>query len=237
MLPKILATPFGGHASSLLLKIFRRRLHPRPDYPFSYGIDTYDIHSLTDWDEVFYHETGGISRPYHRARTWQQRTGLDPQPDKTIHENLMGLIENTPYPVLMFGKCSLSETWLTNNEFTDALFIVRNPLDEYDSFFGRRHPQWADAKGGVQSITAAEFYCEQWNKVVYDFLCSHYMYNTPIVRFESLVQDLEEAGLTDLARVLKPQFTDEVKREFITPEIKECIEDLTCKHYLVLYEA
>jgi hypothetical protein len=214
---------------------WKRQIHPRPDYIFSTAIDDYDIHGYANWDEHFRHVTSAGGRSWHRGRSWQIRAGFDPQPDRTIHEHLMELINNTPKPILLFGKCSLSETWLTNNKITDAIFIVRDPIDAYDSFFGRRHPHWADRQGGIESISTAEHYCEQWNKVVYDFLCNHYTYNTPIARYEFLVQDLEEAGLTELAQFLKPEWQSQVKREFITPEIKECIEDLTCKYSLVLY--
>jgi len=235
MLPKIIVTPFGGHATSLFLKRWRRQIHPRPDYIFSEAIDTYDIHSYANWDETFRHVTSAGGQSIPRDRSWQKRTGFDPQADKTIHEHLMELINNTPNPILLFGKCSLSETWLTNNKITDAIFIVRDPIDAYDSLFGRRHPYWADRQGGIESIGAAEHYCEQWNKVVYDLLSNHYTYNTPIARYEFFIQDLEEAGLTKLAKFLQPTWYNKPKREFITPEVKECIEDLTCKHTLPLY--
>ena len=123
MLPKIIVTPFGGHATSLFLKRWRRQIHPRPDYIFSEAIDTYDIHSYANWDETFRHVTSAGGQSIPRDRSWQKRTGFDPQADKTIHEHLMELINNTPNPILLFGKCSLSETWLTNNKITDAIFI------------------------------------------------------------------------------------------------------------------
>ena len=237
MLPKILVTPFGGNASTLFIKKWRRRIHPRPDYPFSPAIDPYDIHSYANWDGLQMHEHVGYDRPLplKRYREWQKRAGFDPDPYKTIHEHLMMLINTTPNHILLFGKCSLEETWLTNNKIIDALFMVRNPIDAYDSFFGRRHPQWSDRVGGIESLTSAQYYCDQWNKVVYDFVCSNQEYGTPLVRYEFLIEDLEAAGLRELARFLKPLWYNKPKREFITPLVQECIEDLTHEHCSKIY--
>jgi hypothetical protein len=238
-IPRIWVTSFGGTGSSFILKRRSNRvmpfIHQRPDYPFNVAIDTYDIHSYAQWDKKFLHSNGKTAKMLHVGQQWQRRTGRKPQPDKTIHENLIEFLNETPSKVLLFGKCSLSETWLTNNKITDAIFLVRNPIDSYDSLFGRSHSHWADRMGGIKSISAAEYYSKQWNKVVYDFLCSRSEYGTHILRYESLIRDLEEAGLTELAQSLQLRWYNKPKREFITPEVEGCIKDLTGKHYSVIY--
>lgn len=239
MLPGILVTPFGGHGTTTIRKMWRRRrwiLHVRPDYIFSPAIDTYDIHSVPVWDEKFKHHVGKGQLLLHRGKEWYKRTGLQPQTKKTISEGLLEFIEETPHNIMLFGKCSLSETWLTNNGIKDALFMVRNPLDAYDSLYGRQHPQWSKARGGPRSLRLAEYYCEQWNKAVYDMLCSHSTYGNPIVRYETLADDLKSANLYPLSALLGGVWYNKPKREFITPEIEECIKDLTGKYYSAIYD-
>jgi hypothetical protein len=227
-------SPFGGHGTSALRKLWHRRgwrIHIRPDYIFSFGIDTYDIHSFPKWDEKFKHHQSKGQMLYHRGKEWTRRAGFEPYEDLTISENLLWLLNTTSDSVILFGKQSLSETWLTNNEIKNLILIVRHPLDAYDSLFGRQHPYWGKLKGGVDSILAAEFWCKQWNTVMEDFLST----GNPIYKYEHLAADLEKEGQTDLANLLGPMWYSKPRREFITPKLEEYIKQLTWDNFKQLY--
>ncbi len=236
--PKIFVTPFGGHATSYLLKLWWKsgyQFWPRPDYPFSYGLEVYDPHVLVDWDEKFVHHIGRGQVWKTRREDWETRTHTEPQSGKTIHENLMDFIKGTNDNILLFGKCSLTEPFLTNNKLKNALFMVRHPLDAYDSLFGRQHPKWGKSRGGPESVLLAEDYALKWNKVVEDMLSCKAIYNNHLVRYETFVQDLQKAGIKKLSRILKPVWEPQRKREFITPQVEEYIKQITYKNFKQIY--
>ena len=236
--PKVFVTPFGGHATSMLLRYWWKRDYrfwPRPDFPFSYGLEPYDLHSLIDWDEKFVHHVGRGQLYKSRRADWEFRTHTEPQADKTIHQNLVEFIDGTNDNILLFGKCSLTEPFLTNNKITNALFIVRHPLDAYDSLFGRQHPKWAKTRGGPTSVLLAEDYALKWNKVVEDMLSNRENYDTPLVRYETFIEDLREAGINKLARIFKSIWYNRPRREFITPAVEEFIRQITYKNFKQIY--
>jgi hypothetical protein len=235
---KIFATPFGGHGTTAIRKLWRRRKWPiyiRPDFIFSPAIETYDLDDVPIFDEKFSHWMGKGSLRLHRGKEWTKRTDLEPQDDKTIREQMTEFLLTCPFDVILFGKCSLTETFLTNIGVKNGLFLVRHVVDAYDSLYGRQHGQWCKARGGIKSIRNVQFYCKQWNAVVKDMLCSHHTHGNPIIRYETLAQDLENAGLHDLANLLGPMWYSKPKREFTTPEVEECMRENTREYFDELY--
>ncbi len=235
MKSKVWVTPFGGHGTTAIKGIWYRRewaIHTRPDWIFSYGIDTYDINSYPVWDEKFKHHHAKGQLLYHRGNEWKRRTLTEPQPDKTISENMLEFIDGTQNDVLLFGKQSLSEPWLTRHGIKNTILMVRHPLDAYDSLFGRQHPKWGKLRGGVQSILAAEFWCKQWNKVVEDFLST----GNPIYRYEHFASDLRRGGEKELANLLASAWYSRPRREFTTPETEEYIKQLTWHNFKAIYK-
>lgn len=236
--PRIFVVPFGGTGSSFFLQLWQANeqiMWPRPDYPFSWGVNSYDLDTLVDWNEKYRHVNNKGQLLLHRGRDWTFRTGREPQADKTIRQNLVEFLQTTQDQVLLFGKQSLTEPFLTKYRMKNALFIVRDPIDSYDSLYGRRHSTWAKERGGIQSLLNVEHYCKQWNAVVSDMLSCREQCGNHLVRYETLVEDLREAGMSKFARIIEPMWNPQLKREIVTPKMQEHIRQYTWDNVKQIY--
>jgi len=224
--PKVIITPFGGHATEMIRKRLRMygKVHTcsRPDYIFSDSIEPYDLHARPNKNQSLFH--CGVNNPGYWstvAYQWGKRSDVKLNPIVSIHNNLLRLINTTDRRVLLFGKCSLNEPFLTNNEI-EALCMVRYPLHAYSSFLVRRHPQWGEKAGGTETMQCAEWYGEKWNAVVDDFVSS----GNPIVHYETLIDDLREFGYDRLADILAPVWKPQKELHIENPEVIKYLKNL-----------
>ena len=224
--PKLIITPFGGHGTRMIMK--RLRIYgkvftcPRPDYIFSNSIEPYDMHARPNPKQGLFHR--GKNNPGFWstvAYQWNKRSTVKLNPIVSIHNNLLRLINTTGHKVLLFGKCSINEPFLTNNEI-EALCMVRYPLHAYNSFLVSNHPQWGEEAGGPDTMQCAEWYAEKWNAVVDDFVSS----GNRIVRYETLVDDLRELGYDRLADILAPVWKPQKELHIKNPEVIKYLKNL-----------
>lgn len=196
--PKIIIAPLGGHGTVALIKAFQRLKQfvvYRPDYPFTKELEPYDLDSKPKRGFNFLHEGIRVSREMNLDQEWNLRTRGRLNYNATIRSNLHAAFHKAPGKIVLFGKCSLTEPFLTKDEL-DALCFVRHPLLAFDSFFGRRHPQWVWHKDGLEAPEFIEWYCNMWKKIVDDFASS----GNPILRYETLVRDMKFCGWPKLSK-------------------------------------
>ena len=198
--PKIIIAPMGGHGTVALIKQLQRFqfVTYRPDYPFTKELEPYDLDSKPEKGFKFLHQGIRVSREMILDTEWYLRTRLRLNYNATIRSNLMAAFHKAPGKTILFGKCSLNESFLTNEEI-NALCFVRHPLAAFDSFFARRHPQWVWHKDGLEAPEFIEWYCKMWMKIVDDFAAS----GNPILRYETLVRDTKFNGWTELSKFLE----------------------------------
>ncbi len=199
--PKVIVTPFGGHGTVVLIKWFQSKgmfVCYRPDYIFSEGIDPYELDKRPKKGQVILHQ-GNKTRQMKVDTEWYLRTRQNLNYYTSIRSNLLSAFHRQKGKIVLFGKCSLTEPFLTDNEI-EALCMVRHPLYAYNSFLGRRHPQWGEEAGGINTMECARWFSDKWKAVVDDFISS----GNPIVHYETLIGDLDQLGYTKLARTLEP---------------------------------
>ncbi len=194
--------------------------YPRLDYPFSVALDPFNMHSVPNWDEIHIHYALKGKTEKVRWREWKERTGLLPQQGKTVSQLIIDLIHNSPHRILLFGKCSLMEPWITNKGVR-ALCMVRHPLYAYQSLLLRRHPQWARKGGGATTAQCGQWYIDLYNKVIHDFLES----GNPIVRYEHLVEDTKKHGYNKLSSLIQPTWSPRSQLSKPLPDVEEVLRE------------
>ncbi|MCK5316660.1 MAG: hypothetical protein KAJ55_02035, partial [Anaerolineales bacterium] len=144
----------------------------RPDYIFSEAIEPYDLGKKPVKGQTFLHQ-GSRTMTMSLDEEWYKRTRQKLNYAVSIRSNLRSAFHRQPddVKIVLFGKCSLTEPFLTNEEL-NAMCIVRHPLYAFDSFFGSRHPQWVWHKDGIEAPEFIEWYFKQWWKVVDDYATS-----------------------------------------------------------------
>lgn len=226
--PKVIITPFGGHGTVAIIKWFQSRgmfVSYRPDYIFSESIEPYELNKRPKQNQVILHQ-GSKTRQMRVDTEWYLRTKQKLNYYTSIRSNLLSALHRQKGKIVLFGKCSLTEPFLTNNEI-EAICMVRNPLYAYSSFLGRRHPQWGKEAGGIDTMECARWFSDKWKAVVDDFISS----GNPIVHYGTLIEDLNELGYTKLARVLAPIWKPKYENSEVTnQEVIDHLNDLNSYH-------
>lgn len=186
MVPDIVITPEGGHATVWMGGQFanaRYPMHLRPDTSFGWELD---------FDE--------LPLPQHEKQwKWRSKTELDY--DVSINDNILRFLEETKKKTLLCGRVSGNGKGMFLTRFgVEALCVVRHPATAMAIFLGTQHPEHAQrfTGGPVNTVACAEWYGERWKRMIRDFLDSSNM----IVRHETMVKDLMDHGLHEVARIL-----------------------------------
>lgn len=180
--PRLFMTPFGGHGTTFLFRRFAGA-----------GISV-----CVRPDTVFGDECMLDGRPdSSMSSEWKKRTGRDLLMDQTINRNLMNLIEEEKKFVMLCGRCSARDKFLSRNNLR-VWGLVRHPVLAYCSYLGRRHPEHAKRFGGIDTLEAAEWYSGLWSNIVEDLFES----SSYLTRFESLLEDLNSLQWKKTLRML-----------------------------------
>ena len=174
---KVAIAPWGGHATSLVRRLMDA--HMRPDVVLGASGDICHMPKPT------------------MQKAWKLRTGTDLDMSITLNDNLVNFIHKSEKPILLSGGVSKFSPFLTINSI-GAMCIVRNPVYAYCSMYSRRHPEKAEAFGGIDTEKLAIWYTTRWNNIVYDFLES----GNPIVRFERWTEDIKHQDVGQFRKLI-----------------------------------
>lgn len=184
----IIITPEGGHATVWMSRRAANAgfpLHLRPDTAFGWDLD-FDEKPLKNFE-----------------KQWMWRTGKTPlNYEISMNENLIRFIESARHKIMLCGRVSGNGKGMFLTRFgVKALCVVRHPAVAMAVFLGQQHPEHAQrfTGGPVDTVACAEWYGARWKKMVRDFLDS----GNIIARHETFLEDVEDAGLDDVARIFR----------------------------------
>jgi hypothetical protein len=166
----VIISPQGGHGTSFVMNHFEPPPLKRPDVVFG---KEYDLDGPVDAD----------------IKAWRQRSAGAPLFD-TPGKSLFHLIQASRRPVLLSGRCSIRQAFLTRYGIK-AVAIVRHPLHAYVSFMSHQHPNHAEEFGGFNTIGAVRQWLRWWRPVVLDIIIA----NATIIRFEHAAKDAQQLPL------------------------------------------
>ena len=118
------------------------------------------------------------------APQWRFRAKRELVPSETINWHLMNLINGSTRDIMLSGRCSVTDMFLTRNKLK-AICLVRHPLHQYVSYTSHRHPNHVKRFGGFNTAEAVRWWATRWNRIVSDFLSS----GSKIIRYEYFNDD------------------------------------------------
>jgi hypothetical protein len=195
---KVAIAPWGGNATSLVRRLMNAYM--RPDVVLGASGDICHMPKST------------------MRKAWKHRTGTDLDMTITLNDNLVRFVHNSKRPILFSGGVSKFSPFLTINSIR-AMCIVRKPVYAYCSMYSRRHPEKAEAFGGIDTEKLALWYTERWNNIVYDFLES----GNPIIRFEHWTDDMRRQDVGPFKKLINA--IDHKRASTVKPISKE-VENL-----------
>lgn len=157
-------------------------------------------------------------------------------PSLTIEKNLAHLCQwahdeehfvafNNAAIMKLFSRCAIP----------DVVFLVRHPRDAYLSLTApERHPELADAFGGVDAPRSIEIRCDHWNRRVDEYLrCRDEGLNPVLIRYESAREDADVSK--DLATIFNDHRPSSKKRP-CSYGTDSLIKELTKDRYFEIYK-